>query len=48
MWRPARRRWYDLSPGVVVTAGIVTGRRSVLAYLLYPVLRTMPLTLTER
>ena len=39
---------YDLSPGVVVTAGIVTGRRSVLAYLLYPVLRTMPLTLTER
>lgn len=39
---------YDLSPGVLVTAGIVTGRRSVLTYLLYPVFRTTPFALGER
>lgn len=39
---------YDLTPGVQVTAGIVTGSRTVLTYLLYPIFRTMPFALTER
>lgn len=39
---------YDLTPGVQVTAGIVTGSRTVLTYLLYPIFRTMPFAMTER
>ena len=39
---------YELTPGVQVTGGIVTGSRTVLAYLLYPIFRTMPFALSER
>jgi adhesin transport system membrane fusion protein len=39
---------YELTPGVQVSAGIVTGSRTVLAYLLYPIFRTMPFALSER
>lgn len=39
---------YELTPGVQVSAGIVTGSRTVLAYLLYPVFRTMPFAMSER
>lgn len=39
---------YPLSPGVQVTVGILTGQRTVLGYLLYPVLRSMPFALGER
>lgn len=39
---------YELTPGVAVTVGIVTGQRTVLGYLLYPISRTMPFALGER
>lgn len=39
---------YDLTSGVLVSVGIVTGSRTVLQYLLNPILRTMPFALTER
>ncbi len=39
---------YPLVPGVVVTAGIVTGRRSVLRYIFSPFLKTTYFSLTER
>ena len=39
---------YQLSSGVMVTAGIVTGKRSVLEYVLSPFLQTLPFSLTER
>ncbi len=39
---------YRLSPGVMVTAGIVTGKRSVLEYLLSPIIQTFPFSLSER
>jgi adhesin transport system membrane fusion protein len=39
---------YPLTPGVIVSAGIVTGERTVLAYLLSPLLSTAPFALSER
>jgi adhesin transport system membrane fusion protein len=39
---------YKLSPGVLVTAGIVTGKRSVLEYILSPFLQSLPFALSER
>ncbi len=42
---PAR---YPLVPGVVVTAGVVTGQRSVLRYLLSPFLNKTFFSLSER
>jgi len=39
---------YKLVPGVLVSVGIVTGQRSVLAYFLEPLFRTLPFTLSER
>ncbi|MBU1293536.1 MAG: HlyD family type I secretion periplasmic adaptor subunit [Gammaproteobacteria bacterium] len=39
---------YKLSPGVLVTAGIVTGQRSVLEYILSPFLQSLPFSLSER
>lgn len=39
---------YRLVPGVPVSVGIVTGSRTVLQYLLYPILRTVPFSLSER
>ncbi|GGN32322.1 MULTISPECIES: HlyD family type I secretion periplasmic adaptor subunit [Marinomonas] len=39
---------YKLSPGVLVTAGIVTGQRSVLEYILSPFVQSLPFALSER
>lgn len=39
---------YRIIPGVSVTVGIVTGKRSMLEYLLYPLMRTLPFAATER
>lgn len=39
---------YLLVPGVPVTVGIVTGSRTVLEYFLYPMIRTLPFSLSER
>ncbi|MBF0293611.1 MAG: HlyD family type I secretion periplasmic adaptor subunit [Magnetococcales bacterium] len=39
---------YELVPGVVVTIGIVTGKRSVLEYLLEPLLHGMRFAMSER
>jgi adhesin transport system membrane fusion protein len=38
---------YRLSSGVIVTVGIVTGKRSVLEYVLSPFIQTLPFSLTE-
>lgn len=39
---------YKLSSGVLVTAGIITGKRSVLEYILSPFLESLPFALSER
>ncbi|MEP7729510.1 HlyD family type I secretion periplasmic adaptor subunit [Marinomonas primoryensis] len=39
---------YNLSTGVLVTVGIITGQRSVLDYILSPFLQSVPFALTER
>jgi len=39
---------YELTPGVLISAGIITGRRTVLQYVLYPIMQTAPLTMSER
>ena len=39
---------YKLSPGVLVTTGIVTGQRSVLEYILSPFVQSLPFALSER
>ena len=39
---------YPLVPGMIVTAGIVTGERSILRYLFSPFLSTTWLALSER
>lgn len=39
---------YKLSTGVLVTVGIITGKRSVLAYILSPFIQSLPFALTER
>lgn len=44
----SRDRHYPLTSGVQITVGIVTGKRSVLEYLLSSLFRTMPFALSER
>ncbi|NOQ76388.1 MAG: HlyD family type I secretion periplasmic adaptor subunit [Methylococcaceae bacterium] len=39
---------YKLLPGVMVTAGIIIGKRSVLDYILSPFIQTFPFVLSER
>ncbi|MBJ7539828.1 HlyD family type I secretion periplasmic adaptor subunit [Marinomonas transparens] len=39
---------YKLSSGVLVTAGIITGQRSVLEYIFSPFVQSLPFALTER
>lgn len=39
---------YPLKPGVMVQAGIVTGERSVLGYLMSPLTSSVPFALSER
>lgn len=39
---------YDLTSGVQVTAGIITGSRTVLQYMLAPIQQTAPFALSER
>lgn len=39
---------YPLKPGVLVQVGIVTGERSVLGYLMSPLLSSAPFALSER
>jgi len=38
---------YNMIPGVLVSAGIITGQRSVLEYIFSPLLQTMPFALGE-
>lgn len=39
---------YKLSAGVLVTVGIITGKRSVLDYIFSPFIQSLPFALTER
>ena len=43
-----RGRRYELTPGVIVSVGIITDQRSVLDYLIAPFISNMTFSLTER